>query len=302
MDSLAPRPPDAPLAIPVRNRQQAMDWSLALASQGIVATILHDETAGQWALQVDGPDGARALATLKQYHVENRGWRWEQPVPGTELRFHWGALLWCLWLAVIHAVIANGATGLRTSGMMDAAALRAGEWWRAFTAVSLHGDWAHLASNATTGFVLFGLVMARFGAGAGLLAAWLAGVAAYLPGMVIYGGDYRALGASGMVMAALGMLAADAASHSAGGFKSVKTAFAAIGGGLMLFVLLGSNPGSDLVAHAAGFVFGGLAGWLLARVPVEKLMSTRARVLSLTCFVVPVAGTWWVAMQRHSGN
>jgi rhomboid protease GluP len=296
VDSLAPNHAHPPLTISVRDRRQAMDWSLVLASQGIAAVIDHEETSDRWCLRVEASDSQRALATLKLYHLENRGWHWEQPLPWAGVTFHWGAAFWCLFLAFVHGLVANGAVALRESGMMDGPSFLTGEWWRVFTAMSLHGDAAHLIANATTGFVLFGLVMARFGAGPGLLAAWLAGAIGYLPGLFIYGVEYRALGASGMVMAALGMIATESFALGQGSRGWRRRTLAAVAGGIMLFVLLGSNPESDLVAHLGGFLAGCSAGMALGAVPHERLHARTVRAAALFLLLSGVGLTWLLAL------
>src|ERR1035437_10950698 len=86
------------------------------------------------------------------------------------------------------------------------AALAHGEWWRLFTATWLHADLAHLAMNMVFGFLFLGLVMGRYGPGVGLLAAYLAGVGGNLAAWLVYGENHRGLGASGVVMGALGLL------------------------------------------------------------------------------------------------
>lgn len=276
-----------------------MDWSLVLASQGIAATIAHDSETGRWSLVVDGPDSQRALATLKRHHLENRGWHWEQPLPWTGMIFHWGGAAWCLFLAAVHGLVTHGAVELRQRGIMDEEAFSTGEWWRAFTAMSLHGDGVHLASNTVTGFILFGLVMARFGAGLGLLAAWLAGAGGYLFGLLIYAEPYRALGASGMVTGALGLLAAESVTHWRRDPASTKRAFAALAAGTMLFLLIGSDPASDLMAHLGGFVSGCALGALLGRVSREKLDRRPIRLGALAAFVAAVLATWSLALTRN---
>ena len=65
--------------IPARNRRQAMDWSLVLLSQGIECVI--ERSADGWTLLVEPQDRSRALATLRQYQIENRGWAWRQRRP-----------------------------------------------------------------------------------------------------------------------------------------------------------------------------------------------------------------------------
>src|SRR5207249_3261813 len=59
--------------IPARSRGQAMDWSLVLLSQGIECMIEHREEG--WALLVGPQDFERAVAALRQYEIENPGWR-----------------------------------------------------------------------------------------------------------------------------------------------------------------------------------------------------------------------------------
>ena len=90
-------------------------------------------------------------------------------------------------------------TDVRLSGMMDGTALAHGEWWRLFTAIWLHADSAHLATNLVFGLLFLGLAMGRYGPGPGLRAAYLAGVGGNLATWSVYGESHRGLGASGVV-------------------------------------------------------------------------------------------------------
>ena len=127
---------------------------------------------------------------------------------------------------------------LRSRGLMDNAAVAAGEWWRPFTATLLHADIAHLAANATTGILILGLAMGFYGAEVCLLATYLAGVAGNLAGFMIYGGLHRSLGASGVVMGGLGLLTVQSFFlwRKAGALLSSLNAGV---GGCLLVVLLG---------------------------------------------------------------
>ena len=57
-----------------------MDWSLVLVSQGIETTIDQDSDGSGWGLLVAGPDYGPAIKVIRQYHLENRGWPWQQQV------------------------------------------------------------------------------------------------------------------------------------------------------------------------------------------------------------------------------
>src|SRR2546426_266430 len=126
--------------IPTRNRRQAMDWSLVLLSQGIESVIEHSESG--WTLLVQAQDYSRAQATLRQYRLENRGWRWRQEMPWPEMTFHWGAIAWCVLLAGFHWLDAVSGSHLQFVGMMETTAVQNGAWWRLFTATMLHFDLA----------------------------------------------------------------------------------------------------------------------------------------------------------------
>ena len=63
--------------IPARSRRQAMDWSLVLVSQGIETIIQNSEDGSGWGLLVPATDLGRATESLRQYHLENRGWQIE---------------------------------------------------------------------------------------------------------------------------------------------------------------------------------------------------------------------------------
>ena len=66
---------------------------------------------------------------------------------------------------------------------------------------------AHLAMNLVFGLLFLGLVMGRYGPGIGMFAAYLAGVGGNLIAWWVYDETHRGLGASGVVMGALGLLA-----------------------------------------------------------------------------------------------
>ena len=70
-----------------------MEWSLVLASQGIEHWIDHAHTTG-WMLSVTEADHDQALAQIGQYRLENRHWRWRQPVFQPGMFFDWGCLGW----------------------------------------------------------------------------------------------------------------------------------------------------------------------------------------------------------------
>lgn len=281
--------------IPARSRREAMDWSLVLLSQGIEPVIEYAEDTGAWGLHISENDYERAQEAIRLYQLENRRWPWRRELFQPGLLFDWGSLAWAALLALFYWI--DSRADLQASGIMDCAAANSGQWWRMFTAVWLHADLAHLAGNAVIGFVLLGLAMARFGTGAGLLAAYLAGAGGNAVVWLLSPPSHLSLGASGMVMGALGLLAIQSLALLARSTPDWKHRMAGVLGGVMLFVLLGLAPGTDVLAHASGFVSGMLLGVLMRSVP-RLSQRTSINVFSGLIFVLLVVWPWWLAL-RH---
>jgi len=286
-------------AIPARTERQAMDWSLVLVSQGIEATIERDPETYVWRLLVDAPDYPVAMRAIRDYRAENRQQIWQQQLPWTGLVFDWRCLVPIALFVFLFTVEATGRGDLSKAGMMSNKAVHAGESWRLFTAVTLHGDLAHLAANATTGLVLLGLAMGIYGGGVGLLSSFLAGVGGNLAGLLFYPETHRGLGASGMIMGALGLLTAQWFTLLKHGLTRRQFAIRGILSGGLLLVLLGFSPQQnvDVLAHVAGFLTGLALGVVLTLCP-EKLRTSLwlDRAALLLCFGSGSVA-WWMALR-----
>ena len=281
--------------IPARSRQQAMDWSLVLISQEIETTIDFSEDGAGWGLLVAAQDHDQALGAIRQYQLENRRWPWRQEMFRPGLLFDWGSLAWVCLIAVFYSL--NTHADLHSAGLMDSAAVAHGQWWRLFTGIWLHADLGHLAANATLGVILLGLAMGRYGTGVGLLAAYLAGAGGNVIAWLLSGEPHRSLGSSGMVMGCLGLLAVQSFSLWRRTPHSAKHIVSGIVGGVLLFVLLGLTPGTDVLAHAGGFATGVLLGGLLTLTPG---IAQRAGInfFSGLTFALLVIVPWWLALSR----
>lgn len=268
-----------------------MDWSLALVSQGIESTIEHSAEAG-WGLTVASDDHAHALAVIRQYRLENRHWPWRQKFR-QKILFDWGSFGWAVLMCLFYWLqTRNGA--MQQDGIMDGIAVGHGQWWRLVTAIFLHANLGHLAENVGIGVVLLGLAMGRFGTGIGLLAAFLAGIGGNVTTWLLYG-NHQSLGASGMIMGSLGLLAAPPVfvpRRHPGGWRYLLIGIAA---GAMLFVLWSSSPETDVLAHLGGFVAGVLLGWMLTLAP-RLGQNTAANFVAGALFSLMVIVSWGFAL------
>jgi len=290
-----PEPQQTPniARIPARTRRQAMDWSLALASQGVEPVIEQAED-GRWTLVVAATDYEAAVSTIRQYRLENLRWPWRKPIFKTHTVFDWASLGWLLLIVGVFW-LTETRVALKDAGIMDTNAVARGEWWRLFTAMGLHADFGHLVTNGAFGVLLLGLAMGRYGTGVGLLAAYLAGVGGNLASWLFYGEGHRSLGASGLVMGALGLVAVQSLALLKRAPHAWRFAVGGVAAGIMLFVLLGLSPGTDVAAHFGGFT----AGLALGAMLVAAAESARNEILNFTSallFATLVIWTWLLAL------
>jgi membrane associated rhomboid family serine protease len=284
--------------ISARSRLEAMDWSLVLISQGIESVISRSEEGSDWSLQVEPSDYERAREAISLYRSENRGWGFRHEVFQPGLLFDWASVAW-VGLVCAFYWVNDSRADLHSAGVLDTEALAHGQWWRLFTAMWLHEDLVHLTSNAMFGFVLLGLAMGRYGTGVGLLAAYLAGAVGNLFSWVCSSRAHYGLGASGMVMGGLGLLALQSVWFWRRSPYASKLLFNGLFGGVLLFVLLGLTPGTDIIAHFAGFVSGVILGSLAASFN-RVLRKPSTNLLCAGVFLALVLWPWWLALRNVS--
>lgn len=276
-----------------RSQAQALDWSLVLISQGIESTVTQRVEDGAWMLEMGSLDVARAREAIAAYERENvTGWRRE--IKWTGLLFDARALFWyaaitLFWFRTL------SHEHVKSAGLVVRQAVLHGEWWRLFTAVTLHADIAHLAANVTTGIVLLGLAMGALGAGNALLLSFVGGALGNVLSLALHDDPFRSLGASGMVMASLGLLTAHSLVLARHEKPALRLGRGVIAGGLIL-VLLGLSPASDVIAHVGGFIAGMALGLIALRFRT-RLLQRAVNLASAALCLALVLVTWWLALR-----
>jgi membrane associated rhomboid family serine protease len=138
--------------------------------------------------------------------------------------------------------------------------------------------------------------MGRFGAGVGLLASYLAGAAGNLVSLWFNAKPFVGLGASGMVMGALGLLAAQTFTYWQFEHKRLQNLIGGLAAGIMLFLWFSLSPASDFAAHLGGFTAGLAMGSALSFVPIRHLRGAKVSASASFLLLAWLAFTWRLAL------
>jgi rhomboid protease GluP len=287
-----------------RQRAECAERALVLTAVGIDGELRFE---GQfYVLMVAAADASRALEQLAQYEQERQSAA--LPVAaGPRIEPHpyaWvGCALYALILIGIAIILAKGLWRLDAFelGELNAGGVQAGQWWRAWTALTLHLDAPHLIANLAAG-IWFGYVAGRqLGPGH----AWLLGVTgaavANLLEALLGPASHRAVGASTAVFAVLGVVSAYAWRSRARHTPRWAVQWAPLVGGLVLlgWTGTGGDDGAeqvDIVAHAGGFLCGALLGAVAAQPQIEQHLRRVPQWLTGLLAVAQLAVAWGVAL------
>jgi membrane associated rhomboid family serine protease len=289
--------PDNPAVVLYHSslRARCEERALVLTAVGIASSVGFD--GQQFALQVPLPDALAARYQLQLYEAESRSERPAARVPLPPERSYPQAWIGCLlFVAVLVAVgyaVAHGVGPLDAfeRGELDAGRVQAGQWWRAWTALTLHLDAAHLAANLGAG-VWFGYLAARqLGSGTAWLLIVTGAAGANLLEASFGPAAHRSVGASTAVFTALGLLAAHSWRTRYHLPQRAVLRWSPLIGGVVLLGWFGSaGPGTDIVAHALGFAvgcgLGVIAAGARARAVLERWPQWLTGALALLSLVV----------------
>ena len=174
-----------------------------------------------------------------------------------------------------------------------------GEWWRAVTALGLHADIGHIASNLVAGS-LFGFFLAEIlGSGLAWLLILLAGAAGNAINALVQPAAHTSIGASTAVFGAVGLLAVLAVRYRPRRWRGLRR-WAPVAAGIMLLAFLGiEGERIDIGAHVAGFVAGAVLGAAILAAGQPAPTAWRQTVSAAIALVV-FAGAWAIAL-AHGG-
>lgn len=264
--------------------------------------------AARFILWVSEADVPRATAQLRQYETENRPGPPLPPPPHLYPNAWVGCIVYVLCLMSVAYAMSNGLLRLDAFdvGDLHAAGVRGGQLWRAWTALTLHLDGAHLAANLGAG-VWFGYLAARQ---IGVGSAWFlivngAALANLIEGL--FGpSEHHSVGASTAVFTALGLMAAYSWRERFQFPQGWARRWGPLVAGVILLGWTGSGGGSeegsgaehvDLVGHVVGFIVGILLGVLAALPLCRRFLERVPQLLVGVAAVGSIVTAWAFALR-----
>jgi rhomboid protease GluP len=283
-------------------KKQADLQALVLDSRSIPCVIKPD--GSEWQLLVPEERLNEARNELKLYSDKNRNWPPRLPPSRALVENTLPTICVLILLATFHNVTLLGPSSadmgfidLQALGMAHAAAILDGQWWRLVTALTLHANLVHLASNLTIGGTFIIFLCKELGSGLSWSLLLTTGILGNLVNTIVQSPDHRSVGASTAVFGAVGIMSAISMMRYRHHLS--KRWFIPVAAGLALLALLGAEgKQTDLGAHLFGFLLGILCG------TASEFFTTRYgrpgtllnAVLALVSTAVVITA-WWMAIE-----
>lgn len=226
-------------------------------------------------LWVESSRVEEARAHLQRYQAESGPAPPPPAVPVHHPRAWVGCILYAATLVGVAYAIGAGLGRLDAfdTGELDSARVQQGQWWRAWTALTLHLDLEHLVANLGAGIWFGYLAGRRLGAGTAWALIVTGAATANLSEALIGSPLHRAVGASTAVFTALGLLSAYAWRERRRTYEHWARRWGPLIAGVILLGWTGSaGERTDLIAHLAGFAIGALIGALAAGPLARRLL------------------------------
>jgi rhomboid protease GluP len=266
-DSTDERPPDDLVeAGRYQSAHDAFEHGLVVLATGRPCWLVADGAAHRLLVEPEG--AAHVRDQLGRFDRESVGW---PPPPVIPPPTHPLDLITpLLWAGLVLAIFSRQQAHPEwvERGALDSAAVFGrGEWWRAATALFLHGDAPHVLSNVLGGIFAFAALITTLGRARAWL--WLAITSVWANAIVVtinHPAPYRSLGASTAVFAALGLLAGRAAGVLGRGRRGRRwrEILAPLAAGAIVLGLYGAGGFRvDVGAHVVGFGVGAVVGFAL---------------------------------------
>ncbi|MCX6980658.1 MAG: rhomboid family intramembrane serine protease [Verrucomicrobia bacterium] len=290
-----------------RRLKAARERGLVVAAMDLPYWIEREDRA--WVLFVEENARGQAAAALAEFEAEEQARvHVQKPEPLVIPKL---ALALTLVAMVIFYRMQTGANPvLIERGVAVDARILHGEWWRCFTALTLHGGVEHLVSNLGLAVFAFAFAFSRFGTGAGLLGTVLGGAMGNLLNAFAHAAKpHASLGSSTALFASLGLLAGGelAARLMHRATRTGWQLLVPVGAGLAFLSLYGGAGSNrdgtpimdtgnvDLMAHLFGLVAGVVLGSVLFGAGLRRGARAWVQAVCGGAVIVVLVAAWMAA-------
>ncbi len=305
-------PPPIPLAEVGRypHLADARERGLVVAAMELPHWVVRE--GREYALRVEEASRERVVAALAEFESDERARPALRELEPLKIpKFALMTLL--LVMAACYRVQTGLAREFIGRGVADDTAIRHGEWWRTFTALTLHGNTEHLVSNLSLAVFVFAFVLWRFGVGCGLLGIVLGGALGNgLNVLAHLSRPHLSLGSSTALFAGLGLLAGAEifARLAHRGPQSGWRIIVPIGAGFAFLAIYGGGGAKadgttildagnvDVLAHLFGLFAGALLGAGFFAAGWKGGASARRQIASGVGAVLLLVVSWACAAGR----
>jgi membrane associated rhomboid family serine protease len=275
------------------SRSRAEEQALVLASAGIAYRLV--ERDGAFVLLVAARDAAAAGEALAAFDADSAP---EALPPAPDLGPSALGVGFALVLAAFFVVAGSWEAATPSAwfraGEASSELIRHGQWWRAVTMLTLHGDLMHLVGNVVASLLFVSAVGRWLGTGLGALVTLVSAAAANVLVAASHSTPHVSVGASTATFAALGILVGLQLVRRLRGGARGRRAWLPIGAGLALYAMTGASREVDWRAHLFGLGVGALAGAGVALLGV-RAPGRLAQAALGTLALGALAGCWMLA-------
>ena len=290
-----------------RRLKAARERGLVIAAMDLPHWIERED--GAWVLFVEENARAQAVVALAEFEAEEQA-RVHVQKPEPLVIPKLALVLTLAAMVIFYRMQTVASPAMIESGVAVDARILHGEWWRCFTALTLHGGIEHLVSNLGLAVFAFAFAFSRFGTGAGLLGTVLGGALGNLLNAFAHAAKpHASLGSSTALFASLGLLAGGelAARLMHRATRTGWQLLVPVGAGLAFLALYGGagtnhegvpvlDAGSvDVMAHLFGLVAGFFLGAILFAAGLRRGARGWVQAVCGGAVIVVLAAAWMTA-------
>lgn len=271
-----------------RTQKALFEFELVLTAVGIESRSVRNMFG--WQLFTREAVSETALRQLELYRRENAvNYRKSNTIVTIDNGYQgvvgYLLVIWSFWC--VEAV--GWGQGAFLDGILHAGSVVHGDWWLTITALTLHADIGHIASNSLFGGV-FGLIVGRYyGSGLGWLLVLLCGAVGNYFNAMVQEETFRALGASTAAFAAAGLISGHSWRRTYEPGRGFRLNYLPLAGAVGIFLFAGiSGENIDIVGHLMGLAVGIACGMALANVDFRRLGKSGQMIAGLSTISIVI--------------